>query len=138
VPRHLPIVIIRLRTLLLQYCYSGRSRWVFDAKHPTSHLVFTTATHTHAASSRPFHHDSAAPTSASVGRLPRLLLHYPTLRYYYHYYRGDTPRLVVGAKRECRAHAIALAPFSAVASLRRADKRPSVKEPRVGPATQKP
>ena len=67
-----------------------------------------------------------------------LACYYTTLRYYYHYYRGDTSRLVVGAKRECRAHAIALAPFSAVASLRRADKRPSVKEPRVGPATQKP
>ena len=74
--------------------------------------------------------------AASLPRL--LLLYYTTLRYYYHSYRGDTSRLVVGANRGCRAHAIALAPFSAVASLRRADKRPSVKEPRVGPATQKP
>lgn len=40
-PTHLPIVITRLRTLLLQYCYSGLSRWVFEAKYPTSYLIFT-------------------------------------------------------------------------------------------------
>ena len=40
-PRHLPIVIIRLRTLPLQFCYSGLFRWVFEAKHPTSYLIFS-------------------------------------------------------------------------------------------------
>jgi hypothetical protein len=73
---HLPIVIIRLRTLLLWPAQVG----LFGGE--TSYVVslFHEATHTHApSSSRPFHHDSAPPTSASVGRLPRLLLHYPTL-----------------------------------------------------------
>jgi len=79
VPKHLPIVITRLRTLLLQYCYSGLSRWVFEAKRPTSYLiVFTKTTHRY-----------PCPVSAlqarlgcsyiGLGRPPATAPHYPTL-----------------------------------------------------------